>query len=104
VGRDINSSSDELLGQARAIVTPDKKPDSHVNKKEIAALQECLDRLYKAKFRSRYYGVYPYCGGAAHSSVMVLVFGQFARLVISTANLTATDMVLDDNVSVLNYE
>ncbi|KAJ7586114.1 tyrosyl-DNA phosphodiesterase-domain-containing protein [Mycena floridula] len=95
VGRDVNLDSYLPKALTLAGLTKDS---GCLNKTQLAAVIPHLVKLYRDEYGQNFTPVYPWSGsGCAHSSVLLLVYETFARVVITTANLMKVDTVLGDN-------
>ncbi|KAJ6545333.1 tyrosyl-DNA phosphodiesterase-domain-containing protein [Mycena capillaripes] len=60
---------------------------------------ECTQAGYREEYGNNFHAIYPPMhNGCAHTKMMVLVYPDFLRVVITSANLMELDVVLGDNV------
>ncbi|KAJ7686930.1 tyrosyl-DNA phosphodiesterase-domain-containing protein [Mycena rosella] len=91
VGRDI--SQDMTVAQCANLKTKRPKGDAEWDR-VIAAAQENYQELYGRNFRA----FYPRKNsGCMHSKLMVLIYPDFLRVVITSANFMELDVILGDN-------
>ncbi|KAF7367003.1 Peptide hydrolase [Mycena sanguinolenta] len=90
VGRDLSMDS---VGKDYAGCTK-KSPKGD----EFDRVVECAQDGYRNTYGTNFHAFYAAMkSGCAHSKIMVLVYPDFLRVVITSANLMQTDVVLGDN-------
>ncbi|KAJ7023575.1 tyrosyl-DNA phosphodiesterase-domain-containing protein [Mycena alexandri] len=91
VGRDI--AMDGLGKEFAGLET--KRPKSF---EEFERVVKCAQKGYRKMYGENFHAFYPFMrNGCAHTKMMVLVYPDFLRVVITSANLMTLDVVLGDN-------
>ncbi|TVY67547.1 Tyrosyl-DNA phosphodiesterase [Lachnellula suecica] len=93
IGRDINYDSmlEDACKQAD-ISVKDKVP-----KMQLQSISDALCMLYKAEYGTNYHAFYAWSPGSSHSKILLLVYPDFLRLVITSCNMMNIDTKLGDN-------
>ncbi|KAJ7611404.1 tyrosyl-DNA phosphodiesterase-domain-containing protein [Mycena polygramma] len=92
VGRDISLDS---VGKQFAGFTK-KRPTKDADFDRVVG---CAQAGYREVYGENFHAFYPKLkNGCAHTKMMVLIYPDFLRLVITSANLMALDVILGDNM------
>ncbi|KAJ7500760.1 tyrosyl-DNA phosphodiesterase-domain-containing protein [Mycena galericulata] len=87
----------DMFAKGFANIAMDQRPRS---RDEFDKAVEAAKKGYSEEYGENFKAFYPYMsgGGCAHSKMMILIYPDFLRLVITSANLMATDVVYGDNM------
>ncbi|KAI1340298.1 tyrosyl-DNA phosphodiesterase-domain-containing protein [Xylariaceae sp. FL0016] len=93
VGRDPNM--DEMIDvandQARGSF------NGKISRKELDSMRPALRQLYSQKYGSNFHVFHAWSPGCAHSKMLMLVYSNFMRIVITSCNMLLMDTDLNDN-------
>jgi tyrosyl-DNA phosphodiesterase-1 len=67
------------------------------NNKQLQSIRPTLEQLYIKRLGKNYHAFYAWSPGSSHSKILVLVYPEFLRLVITSCNMMDIDTVLGDN-------
>ncbi|PVH71858.1 phospholipase D/nuclease [Cadophora sp. DSE1049] len=99
IGRDVNMDpmTPDACEQAGVplIIEDGKAPK--VAKKTMPLIEPKLQDLYAKRYGVNYHAFYAWCSGSSHSKILVLVYPDFLRVVITSCNMMDIDTVLGDN-------
>ncbi|KAJ7870435.1 tyrosyl-DNA phosphodiesterase-domain-containing protein [Mycena leptocephala] len=92
IGRDL---AQDMVGKQLAGLYADRP-----KRADYAAVVENAQAAYREEYGENFHAFYaPYMGsGCAHSKIMVLIYPDFLRVVITSANLMQMDVVDGDNM------
>lgn len=65
--------------------------------KQLQSIRSNLRLLYKELYGENYHAFYAWSPGSSHSKIMVLIYPDFLRLVITSCNMMDIDTVFGDN-------
>lgn len=68
-----------------------------LTRNQLEQVAPALRKLYKAHYGENYNAFYAWAPGSCHTKLLVLVYPDFLRLVITSCNMMDTDTVLGDN-------
>jgi tyrosyl-DNA phosphodiesterase 1 len=68
-----------------------------LSNKQLLVITPNLRQLYREQYGKNYPAFYAWSSGSSHSKILVLVYPDFLRLVITSCNMMDTDTVLGDN-------
>lgn len=72
------------------------KPDK-VTKKTMPFIEPKLREMYSKRYGINYHAFYAWSPGSSHSKILILVYPEFLRVVITSCNMMDIDTVLGDN-------
>ncbi|KAL2069907.1 hypothetical protein VTL71DRAFT_14586 [Oculimacula yallundae] len=78
------------------LIEQDGKPKK-VIKKNMKIIEPKLREMYAKRLGKNYHAFYAWSPGSSHSKILVLVYPDFLRLVITSCNMMDIDTVLGDN-------
>ncbi|KAK0107893.1 hypothetical protein ONS96_003680 [Cadophora gregata f. sp. sojae] len=99
IGRDVNMDPMTLDACEQAgvpLTVQGGKPDK-VTKKTMPIIEPRLQKLYSKRYGVNYHAFYAWSSGSSHSKILVLVYPDFLRVVITSCNMMDIDTVLGDN-------
>lgn len=65
--------------------------------RQLQGIGPTLGQLYNIQYGINYHAFYAWSPGSSHSKIMVLIYPDFLRLVITSCNMMDNDTVLGDN-------
>ena len=65
--------------------------------KQLQSIVSNLRQIYSKQYGKNYHAFYAWSPGSSHSKILVLVYPDFLRLVITSCNMMDIDTVLGDN-------
>ncbi len=65
--------------------------------KQLQSISSNLRQLYSNRYGKNYHAFYAWSSGSSHSKILILVYPEFLRLVITSCNMMDIDTVLGDN-------
>ena len=68
-----------------------------LSKQQLQTVGPTLSQLYSIQYGKNYHAFYAWSSGSSHSKILVLVYADFLRLVITSCNMMDIDTVLGDN-------
>ena len=68
-----------------------------VTKGKMPIVEPKLQALYAKRYGLNYHAFYAWSPGSSHSKILVLVYAEFLRIVITSCNMMDIDTVLGDN-------
>lgn len=68
-----------------------------VTKKQLEQMAPTLEGMHRTTYGQNYHAFYAFSSGSSHSKVLVLVYSDFLRLVITSCNMMDSDTELGDN-------
>jgi tyrosyl-DNA phosphodiesterase-1 len=68
-----------------------------LSRKELQSITPNLHQLYRERYGRNYHSFYAWSSGSSHTKMLVLVYPDFLRLVITSCNMMNFDTVLGDN-------
>lgn len=68
-----------------------------LSNKQLQSISSNLRQLYTQLYGKNYHAFYAWSSGSSHTKILVLVYPDFLRLVITSCNMMDTDTVLGDN-------
>jgi tyrosyl-DNA phosphodiesterase-1 len=74
------------------IAFKDKLPN-----KQLQSISSNLCQLYRKQYGKNYHAFYAWSPGSSHSKILLLVYRDFLRLVVTSCNMMDIDTVLGDN-------
>ncbi|KAH6646906.1 tyrosyl-DNA phosphodiesterase-domain-containing protein [Truncatella angustata] len=93
VGRDPNMDQMVPIACEQAGITIKGK----LTRKQLETVSASLDQLHKKQYGKNYHTFYAWSSGSSHSKILVLLYPEFLRLVITSCNLMDIDTVEGDN-------
>lgn len=69
----------------------------HLPKKQLQNIKPVLAQMYKEQYGENYHAFYAWSPGSSHSKILVLVYPDFLRVVITSCNMMDIDTVGGDN-------
>lgn len=87
--------ADPLVAEAcRQVGVPFKEK---LGKKQLQEITPQLRQLYTNQYGKNYHAFYGWSSGSSHSKLLVLVYRDFLRIIITSCNMMDIDTVLGDN-------
>lgn len=71
--------------------------NGRVTKKQLEQITPTLKDMHRTTYGQNYHAFYAFSSGSSHSKVLVLVYPNFLRLVITSCNMMDIDTELGDN-------
>jgi hypothetical protein len=68
-----------------------------LSRKELQTITPVLHQLYRERYGRNYHSFYAWSSGSSHTKMLVLVYPDFLRLVITSCNMMNIDTLLGDN-------
>lgn len=68
-----------------------------LGKKQLQSITPNLQQLYAKHYGQNYHAFYAWARGSSHSKILLLVYPEFLRVVITSCNMMDIDTVLGDN-------
>lgn len=68
-----------------------------MSNKQLQIIAPVLRQLYQIQYGKNYHAFYAWSPGSSHSKILILVYPDFLRLVITSCNMMNIDTVLGDN-------
>ncbi|KAE9366087.1 phospholipase D/nuclease [Stipitochalara longipes BDJ] len=95
IGRDANMDPmvQGACHQAGISFNGEKK----LSNKQLQSIVSNLRRVYSEQYGKNYHAFYAWSPGSSHSKILVLVYPDFLRLVITSCNMMDIDTILGDN-------
>jgi len=67
------------------------------SKNQLQVIKPILARMYREQYGQNYHAFYAFSPGSSHSKILVLIYPDFLRLVITSCNLMDIDTIGGDN-------
>jgi hypothetical protein len=68
-----------------------------LSRKDLQSITPNLYQLYRERYGRNYHSFYAWSSGSSHTKMLVLVYSNFLRLVITSCNMMDIDTLLGDN-------
>lgn len=94
IGRDANMDSTVQAAFVEAGISMKGK----VSNKQLQDLVPRLREINHEQYGKNFHSFYAWSPGSSHSKILVLVYPEFLRIVITSCNMMNIDVVLGDNV------
>ncbi|KAF8847027.1 phospholipase D/nuclease [Acephala macrosclerotiorum] len=95
IGRDANQDPTARIASSQAGIT--FKGKTKLSAKQLESISPNLCRLHSHRYGKNFHAFYAWCSGSSHSKILLLVYPDFLRLVITSCNMMDIDTLLGDN-------